>query len=61
MLINGLIFRYFNQANKGVMIQGPKKKYPVQSARDHILEATARNYDEAERRRYLKTKMGITA
>ena len=39
---------YFNQANKGSVIVGPKKKYPPVTGLDFILAAMQRNYSALE-------------
>ncbi|KAF8249685.1 Clavaminate synthase-like protein [Wilcoxina mikolae CBS 423.85] len=35
---------YFNQANKNVVVQGPKKKYPPMTAHEYIIGALQRNF-----------------
>ncbi|KAI5779131.1 hypothetical protein EDC01DRAFT_320023 [Geopyxis carbonaria] len=42
---------YFNQANKNVLIQGPKGKYPPLTAQQYIRNAIARNFAPAEETR----------
>jgi len=39
---------YFNQANKGVVIQGPQKKYPAMTAHEYIQNAMHRNFARLE-------------
>jgi isopenicillin N synthase-like dioxygenase len=36
--------RYFNQANKNVVVQGPQKKYPPLTAHEYIMSALERNF-----------------
>jgi hypothetical protein len=40
--------RYFNQANKGVVIQGPQGKYPAMTANEYIQNAMQRNFARLE-------------
>ncbi|KAA8893682.1 hypothetical protein FN846DRAFT_787633 [Sphaerosporella brunnea] len=39
---------YFNQANKNIMVTGPKGKYPRMTAHQYILDAVARNFRQLE-------------
>lgn len=39
---------WFNQANTDVLIQGPKKKYPVTTGRQYVVDAMKKNFARVE-------------
>lgn len=38
------VIRWFNQANKNVLIKGPLGKYPIKTAETYISEKLAANF-----------------